>query len=168
MERRGFLKIVLAGLAAAPVAAAAKTTSFKETDDVRVKKWEHDGIKFAEWTLPTHVPPHFEDSKKELMATVGGVNQHLRVAKRYVIPVFHLKENTPKRLGALAKQVLQHNKATGPSMPVVKDGKYLGTEDPKHFVVVRVKGRPNLVGLGAFHMELSPVSDFYHGLEIQS
>jgi hypothetical protein len=169
MKRRGFLKIVLAGLAAAPVAAAAET-SFIETDDVRLKKWEHDGIKFAEWTLPAHVPPYFEAKDKTMSEALFSGNvlgpTRLRVPKRYIVPVFNQETDTKESMEGLVKRVIQAFKDNqGGRMPVVRDGKRVRMSDPKHFVLVRVKGRPSLLGMGAFPCELSPVSDFYAGLE---
>jgi hypothetical protein len=169
LERRGFLKIVLAGLAAAPVAAAG-TTSFKETDDVRLKKWEHDGIKFAEWTLPAHVPPYFEAKDKTMSEALFSGNvlgpTRLRVPKRYIVPVFNQETDTKESMEGLVKRVIQAYTDNQERLhTVVKDGKKLRMSEPKHFVLVRVKGRPSLLGMGAFPCELSPVGDFYRGLE---
>ena len=34
----------------------------------------------------------------------------------------------------------------------------------KHFVVVKITGRPDLMGLSAYEKEVIPVTDFYEGM----
>jgi hypothetical protein len=172
MERRGFLKTVLAGLAAAPVVASANTTSYREVDDVRVKKWKHGEIEFAEWTLPASVPPHFKEKDDKALSEAlfsGEVlgPTRLRVPKRIVIPVFDMKTDTQESMKQLVKRVIQAFSDNESRLFNVKDenGNRRERLDPKHFVVVRVQGRPRLVGLAALHYEVVPVDDFYEGLD---
>jgi len=170
MERRRFLKAILAGLAAAPVAANARVTSYREIEDVRVKKWTHDGVKFAEWTLPAHVGPYFEEVKdaKEVKDADPVGTWSVYAPRRYIVPVFNTKV-VKSSMDKLVSKVLETFHADQERIggngtkdyPRVKGYKKLKAT---HFLVIKVNGKPDMLGLGAFTRELVPVGDFYGNL----
>ena len=120
--------------------------------NITVKRWLHEGIKFAEWELPATGPPHFEEKGKK----------EGRARRRFVVHMFD-RRKTPLPMEELVETCL--DMAGAPRMPMPKGGEkaraFEFPDAPTHFVIVRVEGRPVLVGVMAAYAELVPVRDFY-------
>ena len=197
-SRRGFLKTLLAGIAAAPLVGSSlgsetPTPVFggaTKSSGVDVKKWEHGGVNFAEWTFPVTVPPMFEnEDPNNTLATQGfkgnGMVKRASDAKsrwadpsdthdlgpryasprRIIIPLFN--QNT---IGASFDTLVEKTIESYEGVDVVK--RYGGKPSnfdptrlkPTHFLIVKVHGRPELLGLSAMAESVVPVTDYYRGL----
>jgi hypothetical protein len=186
MDRGIFLKTLLGGIAAAPVAASAvmadKDLSGKVVNrNVSVKRWEHNGIKFAEWTFPSTVGPMFESADADKMVSnvaqsvvlhgkdaAKGIDHERRfiAPRRIIIPVFNRKTTVGSKLEELVQRIIEDYVNTD---PVARFGKRPEGFDPSrayptHFIIVKVHGRPELLGLAAVPDEQVPVRDFYRGV----
>jgi hypothetical protein len=188
VNRGGFLRAILGGIAAAPVVPAVLTAGTKEKGEVKpepgisVTRWEHDGIKFAKWIMPIHVPPMFEADNPAVSYLEKGMplgdgkelTRRFYAPRRYVVAIFDRSAGNAvgRSLENLVEAVVDSYLRT---VPVERFGKRMQEEGedgklegkscrrskPAHVVVVEVVERPNLLGLMVADEELVPVRDFY-------
>jgi hypothetical protein len=160
--RANFLKGILAGIAAAPVAAQTKTyaPAVEGSAHWKEKRWKSNGINFREFTLPRTLGPYFEEDRKDRpqFRKVFVAMFDRRVEDR---PLNKLVEQTIEAAARTEERFKRHN------MPIVdEDGKEIDYGSTYHkqygnVTIVKVDGFPHLMGITATEHPLLPVSDFY-------
>lgn len=158
--RANFLKGLLSGIAAAPLAAKTQTYAPKVEGSAKwkEKKWRANGINFREYQIPRTVAPTFEEFRED------------RPQHRIIwIPMFD-READKRSMRELVEDVIHLTAVTEErvksGMPVVdEDGKpieYGGYEKKcSNITIVKVDGYPHLLGIYASEHPLVPISDFY-------
>jgi hypothetical protein len=159
--RAGFIKTLMAGIAAAPLATKGGTHKHvSKPGNWQEKHWTSGGLSFSEYTLPITIPPVFEEANN-------------RQAHRMLwIPIFDrdvekkslrdIVTATIEATGRRADAVKRHG------MPIVdEDGKELnyGTPDElKHITLVKIQGHKALIGVLANANKMVPITDFYRDI----
>jgi hypothetical protein len=160
MPSRGdFIKSLMAGIAAAPLAAkSAAHEHVQEPGKWREKHWSSGGLKFSEYTLPVTMSPTFEEDRED------------RPEHRIIwIPLFDRKvENSSLRdvVAATIEATTRRSDAVKRhGMPIVdEDGNELDYGTPKdlpYVTILKIDGHPDLCGVTTTEYKLRPIRDFY-------
>ena len=161
--RANFLKLLMTGIAAAPVAASMKTHEHleapAESGKWKEKQWKSGGLHFSEYVFPITMPSHFEEIRSD------------RPMHRMItIPIFS-REVVNQPVKDIISKMLETNSmrtknAKRYNMPVVdENGQSIdyGSDEQvtNHITIVKVEGHPELMGIGLTEFKLTPVRDYY-------
>jgi len=165
--RANFLKGILAGITAAPL--AAKSNTYKEVEGSakwKEKHWNSGQLKFSEYILPRTMHAIFQENHKDRPSH-----------RQIVVPMFDrdvVKESFSKMVeNAIEASVRTKNRVYS-GMPVVDEkGNPItydehGTESDSHITIVKIDGYPTLMGIQVSSRQLIPIRDFYQDVAIRN
>ena len=161
--RANFLKTLLTGIAAAPVAASVVTHDHVKAPAApgkwKEKHWKSGGLHFSEFIFPITMPSTFEEVRKD------------RPMHRMIsIPLFD-REVVDAPFADIVSRMIESNSRRAANvrrhgMPIVDENgnsiDYGTTEEITNYItVIRVEGHPTLMGIGLTEFKLTPVRDYY-------